>query len=114
MAFGSDWSVSSMNPLEGIEVAVTRRDPETGPGPAWLPEEAIDLPTALAAYTIRGARVSFQEAEAGSIEVGKAADLIVLDRNLFEIDPHEISETKVVLTLLEGEEVFRDPAFTGL
>jgi predicted amidohydrolase YtcJ len=114
VAFGSDWSVSSMNPLEGIEVAVTRRDPETGPGPAWLPEELVDLPTALAAYTIQGARLGFQEAETGSIEAGKAADLIVLDRNLFEIEPHEISETKVLLTLLEGEEVFRDPAFTEL
>ncbi len=106
-AFGSDWSVSSMNPLEGIEVAVTRRQPSEGPGAAWLPEERITLPDAIAAYTIRGAYLDFSEKETGSIEVGKAADLVVLDRNLFEIPPSQIHEAKVLLTLLEGKEVYR-------
>ena len=108
-AFGSDWSVSSMNPLEGIEVAVTRRQPSEGPGAAWLPEERIPLPDAIAAYTIRGAYLDFSEKETGSIEVGKAADLVVLDRNLFEIPPSQIHEAKVLLTLLEGKEVYRAP-----
>ncbi len=76
---GSDWPVTSMNPLDAIQVAVTRRGPEEGRGLAWLPEETVDLPTMLAAYTIHGAFVNFQEHETGSIEVGKAADLFVFD-----------------------------------
>ncbi len=110
-AFGSDWNVSSMNPLDGIEVSITHREPSRGPGPAWLPEERIALPDALAGYTIRGAYLDFTEKETGSIEVGKAADLIVLDRNLFEIAPSQIHDSKVLLTLLEGREVFRAPGF---
>ena len=58
-AFGSDWSVSSMNPLDGIEVAVTHREPPKGPGPAWLPQEQIALPEAIAGYTIGGAYLDF-------------------------------------------------------
>ena len=110
-AFGSDWSVSSMNPLDGIEVAITHREPEKGPGPAWLPEERITLPDAIAGYTIRGAYLDFTEKETGSIEVGKAADLIVLDKNLFEIPPSRIHEAKVLWTLLEGKEVYRADTF---
>jgi predicted amidohydrolase YtcJ len=105
-AFGSDWSVSSMNPLEGMQVAVTRRQPAQGPGPAWIPEEKISLPDAIAAYTIRGAYLDFSEKDTGSIEVGKLADLIVLDKNLFEIPVWEISKAKVLLTLLDGKEVY--------
>lgn len=108
---GSDWSVSSMNPLDAIQVAVTRRGVDDSTGSAWIPQEIVDLPTMLAAYTINGAYVNHQENEAGSIEVGKAADLIVLDRNLFEIPVHEIHNTKVLLTLLEGREVHRDSTF---
>jgi predicted amidohydrolase YtcJ len=112
-AFGSDWSVSSMNPFEGMEVAVTRRQPSQGPGPAWIPEERIALPEAIAAYTIRGAYLDFSEKDTGSIEVGKAADLIVLDRNLFEIPPSQIHDAKVLLTLLDGKEVFRASEFSA-
>lgn len=111
IACGSDWSVTSMNPLDAIQVAVTRRGLKQAPGPAWLPEEVVDLPLMLAAYTINGAYVNFEETETGSIEVGKAADLIVLDRNLFEIPTHEIHNAKVLLTLLEGKAVFRDASF---
>jgi predicted amidohydrolase YtcJ len=110
-AFGSDWSVSSMNPLEGMQVAVTRRQPAQGPGAAWIPEERISLPDAIAAYTIRGAYLDFSEKDTGSIEAGKLADLVVLDRNLFEVPPSKIYETKVLLTLLEGREVYRAPGF---
>jgi predicted amidohydrolase YtcJ len=105
-AGGSDWSVSSLNPLSAIQVAVTRRDPEEPPGPAWLPQELIDLPTAVAAYTANGAFLSFDEKTRGSIEPGKAADLVVLDRNIFEIPPGEIHAVKVVLTILEGKVVY--------
>lgn len=108
---GSDWSVSSMNPLDAIQVAVTRRGVDDSTGSAWIPQEIVDLPTMLAAYTINGAYVNHQENETGSIEAGKAADLIVLDRNLFEIPAHEIHNAKVLLTLLEGREVHRDSTF---
>ncbi len=111
IAFGSDWSVTSMNPLEAIQVAVTRRGVNEAPGPAWLPEESVDLSLMLAGYTINGAYVNFEEAETGSIEVGKAADLVVLDRNLFETPAHEIHQAKVLLTVLEGKAVYRAAEF---
>jgi len=110
LAAGSDWSVSSMNPLEAIQVAVTRRGPDEKAGPAFLPEERVDLPTILAAYTIGSAYAAFEEKETGSLEPGKVADLVVLDRNLFEIPAEEIHSTRVLLTMLEGEEIYRDPS----
>jgi predicted amidohydrolase YtcJ len=105
-AGGSDWSVSSLNPLDAIQVAVTRRGPDESAGPAWLPGELVDLSTAIAAYTMNGAFLSFEEKTRGSIEAGKAADLIVLDRNLFKIPAQQIHETKVVMTLLDGKVVY--------
>ena len=111
IAGGSDWSVSSMNPLEAIQVALTRRGPDDSPGDAWIPEEKADLETMLRAYTINGAWLSHDEKSRGSLEPGKAADLIVLGRNLFKIPSSEIGRVKVLLTLLDGREVFRDPSF---
>jgi predicted amidohydrolase YtcJ len=107
VAAGSDWSVTSMNPLLAIEVGITRRDPDLGAGPAWLPDERVDLETMLRAYTIAAAEALDLEAETGSIEVGKKADLVVLERDLFAIPPQDISEVAVDLTLFEGEVVFR-------
>jgi predicted amidohydrolase YtcJ len=109
IAGGSDWTVTSLNPLEAIQVAVTRRAIDAGPGPAFLPQEAIDLAAVLAAYTRNGAWANFLEQETGTIEPGKAADLIVLDRDLFKIPAEEIHRAKVLLTLLAGREVYRDP-----
>ncbi|MFI5183005.1 MAG: amidohydrolase [Vicinamibacteria bacterium] len=109
LAFGSDWSVSSPNPLEAIEVALTRQAISEPKRPAMLPEEAIDLPTALAAYTIGSAYAMGDEAETGSLEVGKAADLVVLSANLFAIPPGRIHEQRVLLTLFAGQPVYRSP-----
>jgi predicted amidohydrolase YtcJ len=108
---GSDWSVSSMNPLDAIQVAVTRRGLEDGPGTAWLPQECVNLSPMLAAYTINGAYLAHEEEKRGSIEAGKAADLIVLDRNLFAIAPAAIHQAKVLWTLRDGKEVYRAPGF---
>jgi predicted amidohydrolase YtcJ len=111
MAMGSDWNVSSVNPLDGIEVAVTRLDytgTQDGKEP-FIPEERIDLKTALAAYTIGSAYANFWEHETGSIERGKSAEVIVLNQNLFTIPPSQISDTKVLLTLFRGKQVYRDP-----
>ena len=107
---GSDWSVSSMNPLEAIQVALTRRAPAAAAGAAWNPEERMELSDMLAAYTIRGAYLNFEEATTGSLETGKSADLIVLDRNLFQIPAEQIHTVRVQLTMLEGAEIYRDPA----
>jgi hypothetical protein len=110
VAFGSDWSVSTANPFHQIEVAVTRKDPEDAESDVFLPRERMELPEALAAFTINAAWVNRNEQLTGSIEAGKSADLIVLDRNLFEIGEQAISETRVLLTLLEGEPVHGDLA----
>jgi len=107
---GSDWSVSSMNPLEAIQVAVTRRGPDDPPGDAWIPEERIDLETMLHAYTTNGSWLSREEKSRGTLEPGKAADIIVLDRDLFKVPAHEIGRAKVLLTLLDGRDVYRDPS----
>src|SRR5262249_20163105 len=108
LAAGSDWAVSSMNPLEAIQVAVTRRAPDAGPGAAWLPEQAVDLRTILKAYTQGGAYAAGEEATRGTLELGKAADLIVLERDLYRIPAAQIHASKVLLTLLDGRTVWRD------
>lgn len=104
-----------MYPPTGLEVGVTRLDPDTTTEAdldkiAWS-EEKVSLEDMIASYTINGAHLIFQEDERGSIEVGKKADLVVLDKNLFELPKTEIGETKVLMSLFEGKEVFRDPEF---
>jgi hypothetical protein len=108
IAFGSDWSVSTANPFPEMETAITRKSADDDSYPVFIPEERIDLETAIVAFTINAAYVNKHEDETGSVEVGKLADLIVIDRNLFEIAPEDISETKVLLTLFAGEPVYGD------
>jgi len=107
IAFGSDWFVSTANPFPQIETAVTRTDADADDSP-FMPHETIDLATALAAFTINSAYVNGIDDVSGSVSVGKLADLVVLDRNLFEIPVKEISETKVLLTMFGGEAVHGD------
>ncbi len=108
VAFSSDWSVASANPFWGMEVAITRSQPVEDTTPPFVPEESITLEDAIAGYTVAGAWVNHSEQVTGSIEVGKYADLIVLDRNLFEIEIEQISDTRVLLTLFEGRVVHGD------
>jgi predicted amidohydrolase YtcJ len=105
VAFGSDWSVSSPNPFEEIETAVTRLGALGETTEPFLPEEAITLPEAVAAFTINAAYTNRLDKDTGSIETGKRADLVVLDRNLFEIPASELSDTKALVTLFEGRPV---------
>jgi predicted amidohydrolase YtcJ len=116
LAFGSDWSVSSPDPLKEMHVAVNRRvRPEeveyTGGDrraveEVFLPEERIDLETAIAAFTIGSAFVNHLDDETGSIEVGKLADLTVVDRDLFAHPADELSLARVHATFVEGAVVF--------
>jgi predicted amidohydrolase YtcJ len=84
----------------------------TNPKEILWPEERVTLKQMIRSFTINGAYANFLEKETGSIEVGKQADLIVLDKNLFEIPVTDIHNVKVLLTLFEGEEVFVDSTFT--
>jgi predicted amidohydrolase YtcJ len=104
LAAGSDWPVSSPDPLAGVHVAVNRRAPDAPYG-AFLPEQALDLATALAAYTSGGARVNHAD-DCGRIAVGSLADLAVLDRDPFAGPSEEIASTRVRATYVEGERVF--------
>lgn len=107
--YGSDWPsvVPDPNPWPGIEAMVTRRDPYGNFSGALWAEQAVDLETALRIFTINGAVAGKQADRTGSIEVGKSADFIVIDRNLFEILPEEIGDTQVLLTVVSGREVYR-------
>ena len=106
IGFGSDWYVSSVNPLDGIEVAVTRLEPNGLTDVPLGENEEISLAEAIKSYTINSAYVNFLDDRVGSIEIGKQADLIILDKNLFDIEPSEINETKVMATLFNGKLVF--------
>lgn len=106
LAYGSDWPVASANPLEGIEVALTRT---THAGPDFeplLPQEDVTLREAIKAYTLNVAYVNHFEKMTGSITIGKSADLIVLDQDIFKLVPAKISDAKVLVTMFEGREVF--------
>lgn len=107
VAAGSDWSVTTLNPLDAMQVAVTRMGLNDTTGPAWLAEERVTLPEIISAYTINGAYVNHQEKVTGSLEAGKAADFVVLDKNLFTIALQDIHKTKVLMTYLNGRPVFK-------
>jgi hypothetical protein len=109
LAGGSDWSVSTPNVVAEIEVAVNRISPEDRSAAPFLPGEALPLIDAVAAFTNGSAWVNHLDAETGSIEVGKLADLVVLDRDLFAADQRTIGDTRVLLTLVEGDAVHEDP-----
>ena len=109
---GSDWYVSSLNPLDAIEVAVRRQIPDAEDGDILNADERVDLATMIAAYTINGAYIHNQDDLVGSIEGGKKADLIVLDRNLFDLPAQQINEAKVLVTLFDGTVVYQQPGDT--
>jgi predicted amidohydrolase YtcJ len=104
---GSDYWVTDLNPLLAIETAITRQDPWTNEGPVLNADESVDLASMIAAYTINGAYQMKLDDRQGSIEVGKRADMIVLDRNLFEIPASEISDATVTATIFDGRTVYK-------
>lgn len=102
LAFGSDWWVAPMNPLMGIYAAVTRRTLDGRHPEGWVPEQKVSVMEAVHAYTVGSSYASMEEKIKGSIEPGKLADLVVLSQDIFHIDPVEIQNTRVHMTIFDG------------
>jgi predicted amidohydrolase YtcJ len=103
LAFSSDWNVAEMDPMVGMYTAITRADLDGVD--SWVPEETVDLETAVRAYTMGAAHVAFADDRRGSITVGKQADLVVLDRDMFaeaEADPRRLLDVRVTHTVVDG------------
>jgi predicted amidohydrolase YtcJ len=105
LAGGSDWPVSTPNPLLEMEVAVTRVDPGARDQEPYLPEQRLTLGEAFTAFTVGSATVNHDDVDAGSIDVGKRADLAVLDRNVFGPDAGPLGDARVILTVAGGRVV---------
>jgi predicted amidohydrolase YtcJ len=106
LAFGSDWFVAPMNPLQGIYAAATRRTLDGQHPEGWVPQQKISVSEAVHAYTVGSAYASLEEGRKGSLENGKLADLAVLTQDILHIDPVEIENTKVDMTIFDGKVVF--------
>jgi predicted amidohydrolase YtcJ len=106
LAFGSDWTVAPIDPILGIDAAVTRRTIDgLNPG-GWVPEERITLEETLGAYTRGAARAGFREGVTGVLEPGAYADLVILSGNPFATAPDELLDLRVDRTVVEGRTVF--------
>jgi predicted amidohydrolase YtcJ len=110
LAFGSDWTVSTANPLLELEVAVTRVAPDDRGAEPFLPAERLDLPAALAAFTAGSAYANRLEATTGTLTPGRLADLVVLDRDPFDPGGGPLGDARVLATLVDGEPVHADAA----
>ena len=110
VAFGSDWFVAPPTPVEGIYAAVTRRTLDDRNPSGWIPEEKITVEQALRAYTIDAAYASFEESIKGSLERGKLADIVILDRDITTVAPETIRDAKVRTTITGGRVVFEAPS----
>ncbi|MEA2557149.1 MAG: hypothetical protein QOG88_687 [Actinomycetota bacterium] len=106
MAFGSDWPVTTPNVFQELEVAVTRVPPWARETPVWSRDQRIDLPTAIAAFTQGSAYVNHDD-HGGSLEVGKRADLVVVDRNLFDPSQGPVGDAGADMTVASGSVVHR-------
>ena len=106
VVFGSDWSVAPPTPLEGIYAALTRRTLDGANPDGWVPEQKITLEEALKAYTVDAAYASYEEGIKGSLEVGKLADFVLLDKDLSVIPPEDIASVQVQQTVVGGNVVY--------
>jgi predicted amidohydrolase YtcJ len=107
LAFGSDFPVESPNPFPGLAAATSRQDPEGRPPGGWLPEQRLSLEQALAAFTRGAAYAGFAEDRIGSLEKGRWADFILVDRDIFDVPtPRQLRETKVEETWMAGKKVW--------
>jgi predicted amidohydrolase YtcJ len=106
LAFGSDFPVESVDPLWGIYAGVTRTDHDGNPPGGWRPEQSLTREEAVRAFTLGSAYAAFDEKDAGTIEVGKRADLSVFDRDVLAIPPRDILETRAAMTIVRGRVVY--------
>lgn len=106
LAFGTDWTVAPLDPMLTIYAAVTRRTLDGKNANGWVPEQKISVAETVRAYTTGSAYAEFQEKAKGSITPGKLADLVILSRDIFKIDPAEIDKVKVELTMVDGRVVY--------
>jgi predicted amidohydrolase YtcJ len=106
---GSDFPVESPNPLLGFYAAITRQDRDGQPAGGWHPEQKMTRDEALKAFTIWGAMAGFREAEKGSLEVGKLADLVVLEEDIMTIAPERIPAVSVTMTVVGGAIAYERP-----
>jgi predicted amidohydrolase YtcJ len=106
LAFGSDWPVVTLSPWPGLQNAVTRQTTDGEPQGGWIPSESISIADAVKGYTLNAAFAGHREKTEGSIELGKLADLIIVSQNVFEIDPHHLVDTKVIMTMVGGRVVY--------
>jgi hypothetical protein len=106
LAFGTDWTVAPLNPMISIYAAVTRRTLDDKNPDGWVPEQKISAEEAVRAYTVGSAYAEFAEKVKGTVTSGKLADIVILDKNIFEIDPVQIQNANVVLTIMDGRVVY--------
>jgi len=106
LALGTDWTVAPLDPMLTIYAAVTRRTLDGKNPNGWVPEQKIYVEEAVQAYTAGSAYAEFQEDVKGAITPGKLADVVLLSRDIFKINPTEIEKVKVVLTVMNGRIVY--------
>lgn len=106
IASGSDFPVELANPFFGIHAAVTRQDRNNQPLKGWIPSERLTLEQTLASFTINAAYTNRKDDKLGSLESGKWADFILVDQDIFEINPQDIWRTKVLQTWVAGKKIF--------
>ena len=109
LAFGSDWTVASLDPILGIYAAVTRRTLDGKNPDGWVPEQRISVGEALQAYTAGNAYAVFAEGKRGVLAPGYFADVVVVDRNLFAMPPESLTTAKVAVTIAGGKVVYSRP-----
>ncbi|MFN7138653.1 MAG: amidohydrolase, partial [Limisphaerales bacterium] len=106
LACGTDWPVAPLNPMLSIKAAVTRQTLDGKNPNGWMPEQKISVQEAVYAYTMGSAYAEFTDTVKGSLTPGKLADLVIVDRDIFNIDPAEIEKAKVTLTIVDGKIVY--------
>ena len=107
LSYGTDCPVEDCNPFDNLYMAVTRKDRNGKPEGGFFPAECVDVETAVDAYTLESARNEFQEDRKGRLKPGYYADLVVLDRDIFTVDPMEIREILPVMTMVGGKVVYK-------
>jgi predicted amidohydrolase YtcJ len=106
IAFGSDFPVELANAFHGLHAAVTRQSGENEPNMGWIPEEKVSIEDALRGFTLDAAYAAFQDDKLGTLEVGKRADFIFIDRNIFTVPTSDIRDTQVLETWINGQQVY--------